>query len=723
MTMTTTYAIAGAESAAGTMDLAGLVRVLKRRGRQIAVTTLAGLVLAVVYLLTTSPTYTSSSVLYINPSPNRVVNENAPAPSSTGADLAIVDSQVSIIGSDAMLRRVVDTLSLDQDGEFSGTGPLTRLRNLISGGTDADSPKALAAAKLAKRLKILRAQKTYIVEVEVSASTPAKAAQITDTLVSLYLADQAAARAEDERRANELINGRLGELREQVRQAEDRVDDFKRRNRITVSEGSVLDEQQLGKLNGELVAARASAAEAKGRLDAVRAAATSDAALEAMPEAVRSPTIQRLREQHAQVARRVASLSSQLKGRHPVLIEARSQLAEIRGQIDDELRRIAGAASADHEIAANRERELTRVLETSKADVSRTSTAQIKLRELEQDVGTSREVLGMFLQRAKETREQEQISVPYARVVSPATSPPQPSWPIGWLVLGLGGFLGLGVGLVRALSAEQLDTSLSYAPRSAALAGFAVYPLPPLTRAGAAGFALRPRSSAPLVSKAVTPKAFARAVEAISKPRDSAASAYQQGVLHILAALASERHDNYPSAILLVGAEAQAGLSTTALAIAHAAVQRSERVLLIDANSSNPELTSLLAPDANGTWATLLAKPEALAQHTVLDTESKLAFLPLAKADLRLLSSTERRQLAANVAASSLDYDLVLIDGGALALDESTSALLPLADTIAIVARNNATPAGRLAHVSDLLQPMEDKVAGIILVGVEGVGV
>jgi polysaccharide biosynthesis transport protein len=713
MMMSSNYAMAAQEAHAGPTDFSGLLAVLRRRSGQIAISTLIALGLAVAYLIVTPPTYTSSSVLFINPLPNRVVNEERLAPNSSGADLAIVDSQVAIIGSDAMLQRVVETLSLDTDSEFTGTGPLTKLRNFFSSSSDTVPTKALAAAKLAKKVKIIRAPRTYIVEVEVSSGSAAKAAQIADTLVSLYLANQTSARADDERRANELINSRLGELRDQVRKAEDRVDEFKQRNRITVSEGGMIDEQQLGKLNGELVTARATAAEAKSRLESIRAARSSRVALDSMPEAVRSPTIQRLREQHAQVSRRVASLESQLKGRHPVMIEARSQLGEIQAEIDAELRRLSGALIAEHDVASRRERELQTIIETSKTEVSRTSTAQIKLRELQQDVATSREVLGTFLQRAKETREQEQISIPYARVVSPATAPAVPSWPVNILVLGLGAFAGLGFGVVRALAGEQLAPTVRSTSRAPALSEHALFPVPSLVsgppsllKLGRRGAMLRAESG---------DGELGRALVAVSEPDGPADGAYRQSILQLLAAFEQDRHQDYPTAVMMVGASHGTGTSSVALAVAQAGALRGERVLLVDACSSSPTLSAALAPDISSDWDVLLAKPEALTSHTVRDQKSSLAFLPLAPADLRLLKRTERRRLAANLAAAALDYDLVIIDGGPLAQDESGSALLPLADRIAVVTRSGVTSQAALDDTLRVLAPMLDKVAGIVL--------
>ena len=70
-----------------------------------------------------------------------------------------------------------------------------------------------------------------------------------------------------------MIDSRLGELREQVRRAETRVDEFRKANRILTSEGGTVGEQQLTRINSELINARTQAAEAKARLDEVTAAA------------------------------------------------------------------------------------------------------------------------------------------------------------------------------------------------------------------------------------------------------------------------------------------------------------------------------------------------------------------------------------------------------------------------------------------------------------------
>ena len=88
-----------------------------------------------------------------------------------------------------------------------------------------------------------------------------------------------------------LIDSRLEELREQVRLAETRADDYKKANKILTSEGGVVNEQQLTRMNAELVASRAVAAESKARRDQVQAAIKAGAEPDVLGDAGRSGLI------------------------------------------------------------------------------------------------------------------------------------------------------------------------------------------------------------------------------------------------------------------------------------------------------------------------------------------------------------------------------------------------------------------------------------------------
>lgn len=696
-------------------DIGGLLGILWRNLWKIIASTIAALTLAIAYLAFAAPLYTATASLFVDPRTRKIVSEEV-VQGGFGSDLALVESQVSILTSDAVLKRVVDKLQLEADPEFApplGLGVLSRIKALVIPRATSPDKTVQAIASLYQTIKVKRAQKTYVVDVDVTASTPIKAQRVAEAVVEAYLADQTAAKAAEAKRANGLIDARLGELREQVRRAETRVDEFKKTNKILTSEGGIVTEQQLSKINSELITARAVAAESKARQEQINIVLKSAAGPELLPDAIRSGLIQKLREQYAQVARREASLSSQLQSRHPVLIDVRSQLKEVKAQIGAELKRIAASSQSEFQIATSRERDLSAQLDRAKEEVTRSNTAQIKLRELDQEVTASRELLRMFLGRAKETQEQQNVSTPDARVITAPSVPSKPSKPITWLVLALGLLGGLGLGLASALVTDHLDSSLRTVKDLGVEVGTSnVSSIPELTAGG--GIVSR-RSRAGNQTERVEAAKFSDILNALSDVSTNDDGQYRQSILRLLSKIKSRQKPARPHTVLIASPTANAGNSGTTLALAYAAALAGERVLLVDATSSNPELSKVFATTLKQTNVVVLDNKDHLAQITTRDERSGLVFLPIALADLRTLKLQQRRRLIAGLNGLSQSYDLIFIDAGAVLEDEATTSLLPAADQIFVVARSGHTTQSELASILEVLDPTHDRISGAIL--------
>lgn len=706
-------------------DLGGLFLILRRNLKKIILATLAGLALSLAYLAVAKPVYTATASIFIDPRTRKVVSDELTQGDPTSA-LALVDSQMSIITSDAVLRRVVGALKLDQNPEYAtpaGPGLVYRLKSLVMKVPlpAKREPVGQAIQTLSESIKVKRAQKTYVADIEASASTPEGARDIAQAVADAYLQDQKDAKAAQAKEANKLIDGRLEELRQQVSRAEAAVDKFKKEKNIVTSEGGIVTEQQLTKLNGELITARAVAAETKARRDQMQTAlATGAGGAEMIPDAVRSGLIQRLREQYSQVARREAALSSQLQPKHPVLIEARSQLAEVKTQIAAELKRVATAAQADYDIAQNREHDLSNQLEAAKADVERTNTDQIKLRDLEQDATASRELLRVFLSRAKETQEQQNVAVADARIVTPPSVPAKPSKPMNILIVVLGLMGGLGLGLASALIGDHLDKSvrrtMDFAPF---VAEQAVVQIPHLQHKRS----LLPGWTRRGVEK-VEAAQFSDLLTALSDYRniaDTQRMAYRQSVLRLLSRIKIRQRPGQPHTVLLASPDVNAGNSATALALAYTAAQAGERVLLVDATSRDPALSAIFARSLAPRNIVVLDNKDDLAQITTHDARTGLAFLPLALADLRTLKVQQRARLAAGLTGLSQRYDLVFIDAGGVLADESAVCLMPLCDQMLVVARHGGTQRQDIAQMVETLEPSGLHITGAVLTMTPGV--
>src|SRR5208282_2034510 len=189
-----------------------------------------------------------------------------------------VESQVRVLTSDSVLRRVVAAEGLDHDPEFAG------------GALSLEFGALAALNELKHRVVVTRAERTYVVDVTVTANDPAKAARIANAIAQAYLAEQIEVRSDAARQASQSLSGRLKELQSRAREAEERVEAFKASNDTVNANGELVNEQQLSNLTNQLGAAHARTAEAKARLDQIESVQQSKTEIGAFPEAVQSQT-------------------------------------------------------------------------------------------------------------------------------------------------------------------------------------------------------------------------------------------------------------------------------------------------------------------------------------------------------------------------------------------------------------------------------------------------
>ena len=229
--------------------------------------------------------------------------------------------------------------------------------------------RTLAALnELKRRVKVKRAERTFVVEVDVTSRDPDKAVRIANAIAQAYLDEQTQVRADAARQVSQSLSARLKELKDSVRDADEKVEAFKASNDLLAANGQLVNEQQLSEINNQLSAARARTAEAKARLDQVEAVQRSKDEIGAFPEALQSPTITALRSQYAEVMRREAEQTATLGALHPAVIDIQAQAERLRRMIDDEVDRTAVAARTEYESAKASEQTLADNLDSAQAN-------------------------------------------------------------------------------------------------------------------------------------------------------------------------------------------------------------------------------------------------------------------------------------------------------------------------------------------------------------------
>ena len=123
---------------------------------------------------------------------------------------------------------------------------------------------------------------------------------------SAYLAESKNSQATAARRATTDLSGRLKELQERLRNAENALAVYKAQNNFVGTQDTLISDQQLSASNQRLAAARALTLDAQAKYDQIEASRRAATDAGAIPEALQSPTIANLRAQYAEARKRYA---------------------------------------------------------------------------------------------------------------------------------------------------------------------------------------------------------------------------------------------------------------------------------------------------------------------------------------------------------------------------------------------------------------------------------
>ena len=221
---------AGGDPRFSTADLTYL---LHRHVGIILAALLAGLGIAVLYVLLTKPAYTARAQVLIDvQTPQTLPTRQGEMP--LAIDTTQIESQLAIMRSDNLVATVVANLGLAQDPEFGAEAPpslLQRLVNLVRPSAPGPSEEARRRAVLAlqEHLDVRRQGGSFAIDISVRSQDPEKAAKIANSVADTYVADQLTTRARAARQGSEWLEERIDLLRRYMNNAALRVQEFKAR--------------------------------------------------------------------------------------------------------------------------------------------------------------------------------------------------------------------------------------------------------------------------------------------------------------------------------------------------------------------------------------------------------------------------------------------------------------------------------------------------------------
>src|SRR5262245_60835189 len=448
------------------VDLRDVLSGLWRRKRMLAFTTLLAGLAGVAFAYSASPRYTAEARVIVDKFDTAFSRGDRDADIVRDISEQLVTSQLEVLRSRDIARRVVGALALTDNPEFSGSGVAIPLvtRVLASLGLVSDPRRKTAEQRAIeayyRNLVVYVVPKSQVIAIESTSRSPEMAAKLANAVADSYVVETRQAQTEATGRARDWLAIEIEELRGKVVTSETAAEEFRAKAGLLKGTSATLGTQELSELNSQIILAESGRSEAQAKARAIRDLLARTGTVDASVGVLDSPLVQRLREQQVALMRSRAELSTVYLGNHPKLIAVNRELADLDRQIRAEALKIVDRLDQEASIAAARETSLRSSLNGLKTRASETNVDDVKLRALEREAAANRSLLGTFLNRYTDARARETVNAQpgLARVISRADAPTDPSYPKRGPIVLLSMLAGFAVALGLAFLAEVMST-------------------------------------------------------------------------------------------------------------------------------------------------------------------------------------------------------------------------------------------------------------------------
>lgn len=530
----------------------------------IALTTVAVVALATLYVLQVRPHYVATSEVMLDPRKSNVGN-STDVLSNLTADQPTILNQIEVLTSHRFAGNVVDRLHLDADQEFVVPG---LAESLFSPGIDR---RKAAIDNLRKRLKVAQAGFSSTIRITVESGDRQKASTIAAAIAALYVQEQIDTKSQASQQASRWLTQRVTELARQVKDAEAAVQKYKADHRITITAaGTSVVEQQVTDLSSQLTVARTEyddkAAKASRTAELVKSGQIASS-----PQSVASPLIVNLRTQQSELNREIANLATRYGPNHPKIVELVAQRANLETKISQETQRIADSVRNDAEASRAHVASLQSSLHQIEDLNARKNEDAVELVALQSVAASARSMYQAFLTQYSQTENQQGILRPDAYVISASevddTFGPQTKMLAILSSVPAGLFLGLALAFMSGSGQPAVGPNAPFRQRTATTRTLA------LPEAG---------TNTPAADLLIT----------------NPSALFSLAVCRLLAnEVASTAR---PANVVVTSQTPGSGKTTLSLALARAAARAGLRAIVVDANSVYSHLDRMVGrgPDA-----------------------------------------------------------------------------------------------------------------------------
>lgn len=710
--------------------------------------------LATIYVARKPDVYEASSRVQVDLENNPMyAGKTTPYIYSPVNDPAYFNTQLQILTSPGLLRRVVKTLDLEHNQGFlrpQSAQPHSTWKTIMQmwgvGGQDkkdeskqpkelpltatmapASSSEDLAEAKrLAPYVGALQGglkvepvresrgglyKETRLIDISYQHGDPATAAKITNAVADTFVRANLEKKNETNTSTSEFLSRRVAELQSQIRIDEEKLVSYAKNNQILsldASQNTVVE--RLAGLNKQLLEAENDRKMAEAEYNAAKVPGAAGALAEANGKDI-ADTESKL----ADLKQRRAQLAVDATDEAPEIKEIDQQIAELQKHLTETRTRNTSTLLTNLETRYRqtlaREEALRKSFNQQKSETVTQNEAAINYRILQQEIETNKGLLDSLLQRSKENDVVLAGRPNNISIVDYAITPDYPVGPARMRSVMLAFVLALGLGIGLALFLEYLDDSIHSTDdveKFLRLPALAVIP------AMGGGSRRRLLASATALQKRNGINGGNPELLLKVNGRSALAESYRQLRTSVLLSTAGRA----PKTLLITSSLPGEGKTTTAVNTAISLAQTGANVLIIDADMRRPRLRSIFdLPETEGLSSILSSemKPQDMLDAIAKDPTSGLHVLtsgPIPPNPAELLGSEQMRKL---LEVLSIPFTHIVIDSPPVSSFTDGVLIASMVDGVLLVVHGGKSSRGVVRRSRQLLLDVGAKLFGVVL--------
>ncbi|TDG12896.1 polysaccharide biosynthesis tyrosine autokinase [Seongchinamella unica] len=672
-------------------------------GLAFAMTLITGL-----WVYTLEPVYRASASVVLESQESNVVNVEK-VYSMGYRDYDYYQTQFEILRSRHLAERVVRKLQLhkhpffaadEEDAQESGFG--SSLTSLLPAREQAPPVQLTAAEKeeqaiqgvtgyVAGGLDVQPVDYSYLAYLSFESTDPKLAATIVNAVAQEFIDADLEVRLSGTLQATDWLSSRMDDLKRKLHESEQALQAFRESEGLVEVEGETsLGSNELRSLAQRLEEARKARIEAQNIKEDVQGMSNaSTEELMTVPAVLQHQVIRDIKKDQSAAERKVAELGKRYGPKHPKMIAARSDLAAANSDLAREVRKVVSGINREYEVALRNEQQLQATWETRKSEVQDFNRTEFRLRELQREVNTNRELYDIFFTRMKTVSETGGFEKPHARLVDRALVPTAPIKPNKRLSVTLAFVLGVMLGCGVAILLDMLDNTIKrpeeveeklHAPLLGAL---------PLQQHGKAGF-------------------FEHVWE---RPQ----SQYAESIRTLRTSIFLSSPDRPLKVLVVTSTVPGEGKSTTALNLASAMGQM-ENVLVIGADMRRPSLAGKCGLDPNHKGLSHYVSGVAELDECIerLD-ELGVSVMPAGVIPPNPLELISSRRFVDALEQLKQRFDRIILDSAPVMAVSDGLVLASYADSVVYLVKADATPATQAQRGVASVIGSNEPLAGVVL--------